>query len=179
MCTKPMFGIALHGVACRALGRAPELEAGRWRGIRIADLLPPPTTCVVVVVMVTDPNSQLGLALHFSKIVGGEKKRAKRKIPAGNLSVGVVEGLHGEGATRRGWFRSEERARQGQCCPPAHCGASASEGIRGAGVERSPLQRGRPCRLDRCVRVCVCFISECNECRAREMLEGQVWSDLV
>ena len=80
-----MFGIALHGVACRALGRAPELEAGRWRGIRIADLLPPPTARVVVVVMVTEPNSQLGWALHFSKIVvgGGEKKAREKKNSGG------------------------------------------------------------------------------------------------
>ena len=174
-----MFGIALHGVACRALGRAPELEAGRWRGIRIADLLPPPTTCVVVVVVVVMVTRNSGG--HCTSPRSLERKSArKEKFPAGNLFLGVVGGLHGEGATRRGWFRSEERARQGPCCPPAHCGASASEGIRGAGVERSPLQRGRPCRLDRwCVRVCVCFISECNECRARETLEGQVWSDLV
>ena len=38
---------------------------------------------------------------------------------------------------------------------------------------------GRVVWIGVCVCVCVCFISECNECRARETLEGQVWSDLV
>ena len=79
-----MFGIALHGVACRALGRAPELEAGRWRGIRIADLLPPPTTCVVVVVVVVMVTRNSGG--HCTSPRSLERKSArKEKFPAGNF----------------------------------------------------------------------------------------------